>query len=832
MLCIKPTSILIAHPRQQPKPEYVSLKHVTVEATIRSFAADVIIKQVFRNDEATPIEAVYCFPIEEQAAVYAFVAHIDDREITANLKEKQEAQQEYSDALRQGQGAYLLEQNEKSQDNFIINVGGLLPGKECHITISYVTELDLIQNGRKIRFVIPTTIAPRYNPNNGGISSPAETNSKYVQTSPYTIDFRCQVDKIGVASVSSPSHPIQVGFNHKDFYTVEFAQRNTHLDRDILLDIDLAENRSNTIVAIESGAIMASFTPTEDDCQRTMNNVGTMNEFIFVIDCSGSMRDENKIGLARQAMLLFLKSLPVNCKFNIIRFGSSHQSFFDKITAVYNKENVRKAEKYMKEMQADLGGTELLKPLEWLQQHMPEQGHARQVFLLTDGEISNVDQVIDLCRSMATSTRIFSFGLGNSPSRSLVKGLARATNGRFVFIPPNSSVDTYVGEQLQKALQLCITNTQVNWNLNIPVTSVPTKIPPVYVNDRVLVYALADDLTSRFDQNASVKFYVDQHPLGEANINRIPNVNNNGTIARLAAKALILELQHAKTPSKNITGSLQTRFQPSQQVLTTATTDEKDMTKKRIIELSLKYKILSPYTAFVGVEKRENGNNADMALREVPIQISADDQHLIIRNTNARRVIGCSAPLRNRMNEKSRSMRRSAASPTMYYDSVCYESSLMDYDSMCCELPSLDASDSLTNYYQPEMLVERSSMMCFPDMLSTSSSSARNPDETLPNDDHGVVRFLIDKQNFDGLWDLDSKTIEKLVGRSLSVFSSSYNHQVLISAIIIIILETRYSSLSVLWYGVVQKARKCLVNLLDNDTNRLESLFEHIRQHL
>ncbi|CAF4414210.1 unnamed protein product, partial [Rotaria magnacalcarata] len=111
--------------RQQPKPEYVSLKHVTVEATIRSFAADVIIKQVFRNDEATPIEAVYCFPIEEQAAVYAFVAHIDDREITANLKEKQEAQQEYSDALRQGQGAYLLEQNEKSQDNFIINVGGL-----------------------------------------------------------------------------------------------------------------------------------------------------------------------------------------------------------------------------------------------------------------------------------------------------------------------------------------------------------------------------------------------------------------------------------------------------------------------------------------------------------------------------------------------------------------------------------------------------------------------------------------------------------------------------------------------------------------------------------
>jgi hypothetical protein len=54
---------------------------------------------------------------------------------------------------------------------------------------------------------------------------------------------------------------------------------------------------------------------------------------------------------------------------------------------------------------------------------------------------------------MSTSTRIFSFGLGRSPSRSLVKGLARATNGRFVFIPPDTNVDVYVGEQLEKSLQ-------------------------------------------------------------------------------------------------------------------------------------------------------------------------------------------------------------------------------------------------------------------------------------------------------------------------------------------------------------------------------------------
>jgi hypothetical protein len=94
---------------------------------------------------------------------------------------------------------------------------------------------------------------------------------------------------------------------------------------------------------------------------------------------------------------------------------------------------------------------------------------------------------------MSTSTRIFSFGLGRSPRRSLVKGLARATNGRFVFIPPDTNVDTFVGHQLKKALQSSITNIHVKWNLGRNVINVPTTTPPVYVNDRLIVYALVND---------------------------------------------------------------------------------------------------------------------------------------------------------------------------------------------------------------------------------------------------------------------------------------------------------------------------------------------------
>ncbi|CAF2625252.1 unnamed protein product [Rotaria sp. Silwood2] len=200
----------------------------------------------------------------------------------------------------------------------------------------------------------------------------------------------------------------------------------------------MTDKRVNTIVAVEPSAVMAAFTPTEEDCRQGLNT-DQINEFIFVVDCSGSMQ---------LVKLCYL---------------------FTEITTIYNEENSQKAEQLITKMKADLGGTELMGPLQWIEQHSPNQGRARQIFLLTDGEISNVTAVLDSCRSMASSTRIFSFGLGKPPSQSLVKCFARSTNGRFVFVPPNSSVDIYVGEQLQRALQPCITNIHVNWNLDVNV---------------------------------------------------------------------------------------------------------------------------------------------------------------------------------------------------------------------------------------------------------------------------------------------------------------------------------------------------------------------------
>ena len=144
---------------------------------------------------------------------------------------------------------------------------------------------------------------------------------------------------------------------------------------------------------------------------------------------------------------------------------------------------------------------------------------------------------------MSSTTRMFSFGLGRTPSRSLVKGLARATYGHFTFVPPGSTVDQYVGIQLLRAMQPSFINGRLQWVGLWPRGSqAPRTTPPVYAHDRVLVYTLFENFNFH-GQSALVDFMVDERRIGNGSFNR-DDIDEGNTIRRLAAKALIQELLH------------------------------------------------------------------------------------------------------------------------------------------------------------------------------------------------------------------------------------------------------------------------------------------------
>ncbi|CAF2600098.1 unnamed protein product [Rotaria sp. Silwood2] len=315
--------------------------------------------------------------------------------------EKKIAEQEYKSAVEQGRTAVLMRQSKETLDTFTVNVGALPPGKECRVMIKYVTELDLI-DGSSIRFVVPTTIAPRYNPSLGHLQSPDRTAAEYVQNTSYSMWFQAHVlrgEEYKIKQVANLSHPVNISMSRQ---SIDVSSMAIVLDRDIILDIDLPDNRPSTRFAIEKYndtskyALLLAFTPRLSDFIKISNGKDELNtEFIFIVDCSGSMTEDNGIGLAKEAMLLFIRSLPVGAHFNIIRFGSNFDILFknETLTTVYDETTAKIAENLTRSMEANFGGTELLEPLKHLKDHPPIKGRSRQLFLLTDGEISNTNEV-------------------------------------------------------------------------------------------------------------------------------------------------------------------------------------------------------------------------------------------------------------------------------------------------------------------------------------------------------------------------------------------------------------------------------------------------------
>ena len=88
------------------------------------------------------------------------VMHTGDREIIAEIREREQARQEYEEARELGQTASLLEQERSNV--FKMNVANILPGDSIAVRLSY-TEL-LVPTEKQYEFVLPTVVGPRYSP--------------------------------------------------------------------------------------------------------------------------------------------------------------------------------------------------------------------------------------------------------------------------------------------------------------------------------------------------------------------------------------------------------------------------------------------------------------------------------------------------------------------------------------------------------------------------------------------------------------------------------------------------------------------------------------------
>ncbi len=208
-------------------------------------------------------------------------------------------------------------------------------------------------------------------------------------------------------------------------------------------------------------AALLSFTP--DWSAVDQHALAPCVEVFFLIDRSGSMGDskdgaKKRIVQAKEAMSIFLSSLPEGSKFQIIGFGSRYSLLFNNGSQPLNEKTLKQANEHVARLQADMGGTALLEPLEVALEEVASSEFPRIIFVLTDGNVENTEEVLKLVRTQAKTTRCFAIGLGADADEKLVNGLAKAGRGLADFVSDdatgNLSLQTVVVRQLARALEV------------------------------------------------------------------------------------------------------------------------------------------------------------------------------------------------------------------------------------------------------------------------------------------------------------------------------------------------------------------------------------------
>ena len=150
----------------------------------------------------------------------------------------------------------------------------------------------------------------------------------------------------------------------------------------------------------------------------------------------------NRMDITSDAVVLFLQSLPPGCKFGMLGFGSNSTWCSGQMND-YNNQTKDIAINEAHQFDSNFGGTDILNPLVTAST-VGNDDYKKRIFLLTDGQVSNKQEIINYCQLMCQNnddTKVFTFGIGNGCDKDLVEKVAIAGKGTSSIIEDNNPKD-------------------------------------------------------------------------------------------------------------------------------------------------------------------------------------------------------------------------------------------------------------------------------------------------------------------------------------------------------------------------------------------------------
>ena len=429
------------------------LKDVAITGELRGAMFEAHVRQTFSNPTKTHAEVVYSFPLPWGATLLGVEVQLDQVKLNGTVVAKAQAAEQYEESLSKGDAAIMLERG--NDGNYVLHLGNLAPGEQCVINMHYGQLLQFKQGG--LRLAIPTVIAPRYGDaiRDGGLAPYQVPETDFLAEYGFSLTLNLHGDLVN-ARIASPSHPISMANSAADYMlTVALAQQS-YLDRDFILVLDQLDQCSVATIApdyvdAKTFVATASFSPSIPNAKAQHTAVK------ILVDCSGSMAG-GSIQAARRALIAIVKKFKARDKFSLSKFGSSVEHRSLSLWTASDQSRLG-AEKWIAELHADMGGTDMLEAIE----STFELAHSSpcDVLLITDGQIYGIDAVIE--QAKASKHRVFTVGIGSSPSDNLLRRLAVETNGACDFVAEGETVEPAIVRMFNRLRSPAITKVSVQW---------------------------------------------------------------------------------------------------------------------------------------------------------------------------------------------------------------------------------------------------------------------------------------------------------------------------------------------------------------------------------
>jgi Ca-activated chloride channel homolog len=583
------------------------LKHTAVQAEISGFLARSTVTQEFHNPFQYKIEAVYTFPLPQNAAVDDMTMHVGTRVVKGKIKPREEARAIYEAARASGRVASLLDQERPNI--FTQSVANIMPGEKVTIVISYV-EMLKFEDG-SYEFVFPMVVGPRYIPGaptgrQGGGWSPDTSQVPDASriTPPVTmpgtraghdISLEVKLDAgVPIDNLSCATHKVLVNRTSAHEAMVRLTDQATIPNKDFILRYDVAGRKIQDAVLAHRADRGGFFTLILEPPERVAAAEVTPKELVFVLDTSGSMSGF-PIEKAKETMQLALNGLYPRDTFNLITFsGDTHILFPKPVPAT--PENLAQAREFLATRRGG-GGTEMMTAIRAALDPSDAQNHVRIVCFMTDGYVGNDFEIVAEVRRHPNA-RVFSFGIGSSVNRFLLDKMAAEGRGEVEYVGLNDDGSAAARRFHERVRNPLLTDISIDWGGLAVADVYPKRIPDLFGAQPVIVsgrYTAAGRGVVRLRGQMAGREVVREIP-----VNLPSSESSHDVLASLWARKKIDDLM-----SSDYSG------------VQRGTASQKD----EITKLGIEYRLMTQFTSFVAVEETIVTVGGEPRRIEVPVEM-------------------------------------------------------------------------------------------------------------------------------------------------------------------------------------------------------------------